>query len=57
VGAILITQWDFLRRLLGTTQLTTQQWGLAFASSIALLLVWELGKWIARAAAAQAVTA
>ncbi|HEY6398601.1 MAG TPA: HAD-IC family P-type ATPase, partial [Solirubrobacteraceae bacterium] len=48
IGAILITQWDFLRRLLGTTELTTQQFGLALCSAVALLLVWELGKWIAR---------
>jgi Ca2+-transporting ATPase len=55
VGAILLTQWDFLRRLLGTTQLTARQWGLAFAAAIALLLAWELGKWIARRAAAEPV--
>ena len=48
LGAILITQWDFLRRLLGTTELTAQQWGAALLAAIALLLAWELGKWIAR---------
>jgi len=47
-GGLLITQWDFMRRLLGTTELTTQQQGLALAAAIALLLAWELGKWIAR---------
>ena len=30
-GAFLITQSDFLRGLLGTTQLNAQQWGLALA--------------------------
>jgi Ca2+-transporting ATPase len=47
-GGLLITQWDFMRRLLGTTQLTTQQQGLALAAALALLLAWELGKWTAR---------
>jgi Ca2+-transporting ATPase len=49
-GAILLTQWDFLRRLLGTTQLDTQQWGLALGTAVSLVLVWELGKWLARRA-------
>jgi Ca2+-transporting ATPase len=47
-GAILITQWDFLARLLGTTQLTAQQFGLALLAALVLLGVWELGKWGAR---------
>ena len=60
-AAILTTQSDFLRRLLGTTELTAQQWALALAAALALLVAWELGKWIARrassghGAAAQAV--
>ena len=48
VGAFLITQANFLNRLLGTVQLTAQQWGLALASALLLLAAWELGKWIAR---------
>ena len=48
VGAVAITQMDALRRLLGTTDLTAQQWGLALLAAIALLLTWELAKWIAR---------
>jgi len=48
VGAFLIVQADFLNRLLGTTQLTNQQWGLALLAPAALLVVWELGKWLAR---------
>jgi Ca2+-transporting ATPase len=47
-GGVLITQWDFLQRLLGTTALTAQQWALGLASAVALLALWELGKWIAR---------
>ena len=41
-------QADFLRRLLGTAQLTAGQWGLAFLAAVVLLLSWEAGKWIAR---------
>jgi Ca2+-transporting ATPase len=48
LGAILITQWEFLRRLLGTTELDAQQWGLALAAALLLLLTWELAKWIVR---------
>ncbi len=47
-GAFLITQADFLRRLLGTTNLSPRQWGLALSSAVVLLIVWESGKWIAR---------
>ena len=47
-GAFLITQADFMRRLLGTAQLTAGQWGLALLAAVVLLLGWEAGKWIAR---------
>jgi len=47
-GAFLITQADFMQRLLGTTQLTAAQWGFAFLAAVVLLLGWEAGKWIAR---------
>jgi Ca2+-transporting ATPase len=47
-GGFLLTQADFLRRLLGTTALTTQQWALGLLAAIALLLAWEIGKWVAR---------
>jgi P-type Ca2+ transporter type 2C len=47
-GAFLITQADFMQRLLGTTRLTAGQWGLAFLAAVVLLLSWEAGKWIAR---------
>jgi len=47
-AAFLITQADFMQRLLGTTQLTGAQWGLALLAAVVLLLGWEAGKWIAR---------
>ena len=47
-GAFLITQAEFMQRLLGTAQLTARQWGLALLAALALLLGWEIGKWIAR---------
>jgi P-type Ca2+ transporter type 2C len=47
-GAFLITQADFMRRLLGTAQLTARQWGLALLAALVLLIGWEAGKWIAR---------
>ncbi len=48
VGAVLVTQWDFLRRLLGTTELTAQEFGVALLSAVALLAAWEAAKWVAR---------
>ncbi len=48
VGAVLATGWNFLNRLLGTTQLTTQQFGIALLCAIALLVTWEIAKAIAR---------
>ena len=47
-GAFLITQADFLRRLLGTSQLTARQWGISLLAAVVLLAGWEAGKWIAR---------
>ena len=47
-GAFLITQADFLQRLLGTAELNPRQWGMAFLAAVVLLVVWEAGKWIAR---------
>ena len=47
-AAFLITQADFMQRLLGTTQLSPRQWGLALLAAVALLVLWEGGKWIAR---------
>jgi P-type Ca2+ transporter type 2C len=47
-GAFLITQANFMNRLLGTAQLTAAQWGFAFLAAVVLLLGWEAGKLIAR---------
>jgi Ca2+-transporting ATPase len=47
-GAFLITQADFMNRLLGTARLTAAQWGFAALAAVVLLLGWEAGKWIAR---------
>jgi Ca2+-transporting ATPase len=47
-GAFLVTQADFLQRLLGTTQLTAGQWGLGLLMALAVLVSWEAGKWVAR---------
>jgi P-type Ca2+ transporter type 2C len=47
-GAFLITQADFMNRLLGTARLTAAQWGFAFLAAVVLLVGWEAGKWIAR---------
>jgi Ca2+-transporting ATPase len=49
-GAFLITQADFLQRLLGTAQLTARQWGIGLLAAVVLLLGWEAGKWVARRA-------
>jgi P-type Ca2+ transporter type 2C len=46
--AYLITQADFLNKLLGTTSLSFAQWGLALLAAVVFLLAWELGKLIAR---------
>jgi P-type Ca2+ transporter type 2C len=46
--AYLITQADFLNKLLGTTSLSFAQWGLALLAAVVFLLAWELGKSIAR---------
>jgi Ca2+-transporting ATPase len=48
IGAVLVTNWDALQRILGTTELTTQQGGIAILSAIALLVAWEGAKWYAR---------
>jgi Ca2+-transporting ATPase len=47
-GAFLITQADFMRRLLGTTSLTARQWGLSLVTAVVLLGLWEVGKYVAR---------
>jgi len=54
VLAVLITQWEVLRRLFGTVELTLGQWALALVPAVALIFLWELGKLIARRAAERA---
>jgi P-type Ca2+ transporter type 2C len=46
--AVLVTQMDALRRLLGTEPLTAGQFGLAVAAALLLLVLWELGKFVVR---------
>jgi Cation transporter/ATPase, N-terminus len=46
--AVMITQMDLFNRLLKTTPLKAGQFGLALACAILLLVLWELGKLIAR---------
>jgi Ca2+-transporting ATPase len=48
VVAVLVTQTDGFRRLLGTTELNMQQFAWALLPAIALLMLWELGKFVAR---------
>jgi P-type Ca2+ transporter type 2C len=52
VLAVLVTQMDVFRRLLGTTQLNLRQFAWAVIPAVALLLLWELGKLVARRRAA-----
>jgi len=46
--AVMITQMDFFNRLLKTVPLTSPQFGLSVASAVLLLVLWEVGKLIAR---------
>ncbi|HEY6497420.1 MAG TPA: HAD-IC family P-type ATPase [Trebonia sp.] len=48
VLAVLVTQMDVFNRLLGTTQINLREFGWALVPAIALLIVWELGKYAAR---------
>jgi P-type Ca2+ transporter type 2C len=46
--AVMVTQMDLFNRLLDTTRLKAGQFGLALASAVLLLLLWETGKLAAR---------
>ena len=46
--AVMVTQMDLFNRLLKTTPLTAPQFGLALAAAVLLIVVWEIGKLIAR---------
>ncbi|MFE1444122.1 cation-translocating P-type ATPase [Streptomyces sp. NPDC058739] len=48
VLAVMATQLDGFRRMLGTTEINARQFGWALLTAIALLLLWELGKLVAR---------
>jgi magnesium-transporting ATPase (P-type) len=48
VLAVLVTQMDALRRVLGTTQLNLREFAWALVPAFALLALWEAGKLIAR---------
>ena len=48
VLAVLVTQMDAFRRLLGTTELNLRQFAWALIPAVALLGLWELGKLMAR---------
>ena len=55
VLAVLTTQMDVFNRLLGTTEINLRQFAWALVPAIALLVLWELGKLIARRATRVAV--
>ncbi|WP_405527060.1 HAD-IC family P-type ATPase [Streptomyces avidinii] len=46
--SVLVTQLDGFQRILGTTEIDARQFGWALLAALALLLVWELGKLVAR---------
>jgi Ca2+-transporting ATPase len=48
VLAVLVTQMDVLNRLLDTTPITLGQFGWALLPALALLILWELGKFVTR---------
>ncbi|MFI1148078.1 cation-translocating P-type ATPase [Streptomyces sp. NPDC020817] len=48
VLSVLVTQMDGFQRILGTTEINARQFGWALLSALALLLLWELGKFAAR---------
>ncbi|HEY6277122.1 MAG TPA: HAD-IC family P-type ATPase [Streptosporangiaceae bacterium] len=57
VLAVLVTQMDVFHRLLGTTVINLQQFAWALVPALALLVLWELGKLIARRSAADGMPA
>jgi Ca2+-transporting ATPase len=48
VLAVFTTQMDALRHILDTTQLNLREWSWALIPALGLLILWELGKLIAR---------
>jgi P-type Ca2+ transporter type 2C len=54
IAAVLVTQMDVFHRLLGTVDINLRQFGWALVPAIALFVLWELGKLIARRSATHA---
>ncbi|MFI6289046.1 cation-translocating P-type ATPase [Streptomyces sp. NPDC051018] len=52
VLAVLVTQMDGFRHILGTTRIDLRQFGWALLSALVLLVVWEAAKFLARRAGA-----
>ncbi|PKW07787.1 Ca2+-transporting ATPase [Streptomyces sp. 1222.5] len=48
VLAVLVTQLDAFRRLLGTTRLDLPEFAWTLVPPLVLLVLWELGKWLVR---------
>lgn len=57
VLSVLVTQMDGFQRVLGTTEIDARQFGWALLAAVVLLLVWELGKVVARRSRAAPRTA
>ena len=57
VLAVLATQMDAFRRLLGTTEINMREFAWALVPALALLLLWELGKLLARRSRARSRSA
>jgi P-type Ca2+ transporter type 2C len=53
VLAVLVTQMDALRRVLGTTEINLREFAWALVPALALLALWELGKLLARRSASR----
>ncbi|MCX5209090.1 HAD-IC family P-type ATPase [Kitasatospora sp. NBC_00240] len=53
--AVLVTQLDGFRRILGTAEIDLRQFGWALLAAVAFLALWELGKALARRGRAAAV--
>ncbi len=51
--AVFTTQMDALRRILDTTQLNLRQFGWTLLPAFGLLVLWELGKYVARSRASR----
>ncbi|MGZ9935261.1 cation-translocating P-type ATPase [Streptomyces sp. NC-S4] len=48
VLSVLVTQTDGFQRVLGTTDIDARQFGWALLAAVVLLILWELGKLVAR---------